>query len=169
MNEYKIQESIQNRRLIPINKVILILDRITSTMLFIFFTLILWLPLLDQCHNKYSKVGLFAFIVLMSFLLSTYKWRRAMRLNKIVTGKTKSDNIKLINKTIDKNEYHFSYNSVDYIQALGSLNRITVNFIISDNEIFLNVNNYFFRTLWPSLKHTKKILLKFDQNNKAST
>ncbi len=64
MNEYKIQESIQNRRLIPNNKIILILDRITSTMSIIFFTLILWLPLVDQCHNMYSKIGLFAFIIL---------------------------------------------------------------------------------------------------------
>jgi hypothetical protein len=168
MVEYNIQESVQQGRLIPTYKINMIGERIAFTMSITFFTLILWLPpLLGFFHDPYLKIGLLLFIVCISFLLSTYKWYRAMRLDKIYTGKDKGDNKKLIKEVIHNRGYNLSINNIDLIQAHDWLNRLELNFIIENNEIFLNVNYQFFRSTWPCSKKTKELISEIDKKNKA--
>ena len=169
MVEYNIQESVLQSRLIPINKVNLILDRITFTMTIVFFTIFFWLPLLDLFNHPYIKIGFLLTVVILSFLLSTFKWNRAMKLKIIVTPNSESDNKELIKSVILNSGYTIVHNSIDNIQATDLLKRLELNFIIRKKEIYINTNYYFFRSIWPDSKICNKMINEITQRIKAGT
>ena len=111
-------------------------------------------------QNVIDSIIAWSIVILFSIGLSILKWKFTMRILKINTGKSQKDNLIIMKQFLDSKGFKYQHKSKDFIQT-NSKNgllwfRMESNFIIQDNEIFVNINYFDSKVNWPSFFRIKK-------------
>jgi hypothetical protein len=170
MEQIDFKKSLLKGRLIYKNKILMILNITSFTLLIAFVELVLFLIVLKQ--NVFENIFVLSTIIITSFGLSVLKWSYSMRIMNIHTGKSQKDNQQIIKRFVNKKGFTFQYNNKDYIQTIKNNGllwlRMELNFIIQENEIFININYFDSKVNWPSFFRIKKYIGELIQEANAS-
>ena len=163
MDHIDIRKTILKGRLMSNEKVSLFmktLEILSFSLLFSFVGYVLSLTV--EYQNTYEKYITFSLIFFISIIISVLKWNYSMRITKIVTGKSKKENRKIIDNLLEKTKFSLKYENAEFIQAT-SKNVILwltmeINFIFKNEEIYININFSDSKATWPSFFRTKKYI-----------
>ena len=111
-------------------------------------------------QNVNEWIIFWSIVFVMSLGLSIMKWNYTMRIIRIKTIKSKSENRQIIERFVDENGFQYRFHNNDFIQTVTKSGflwlRMELNFIIRENEIFINVNYYDAHANWPSFFKVKR-------------
>jgi hypothetical protein len=158
MEQIDFKNTILKSRLIFKKKFDMILNIASFAMLIGFVGFVISLMILKQ--NVIDWIIAWSLVIIISIGLSISKWNFSMRIMKISTDKSQKDNLIIVKNFVDSKGFKYRHKSNDYIQTISNNGilwfRMESNFIIQDNEIFLNVNYFDSKINWPSFFRIKK-------------
>lgn len=149
----------------------MILNIASFAMLLGFVGFVISLMILKQ--NVINWIIAWSLVIIISIGLSILKWHFTMRILKIRTDKSLKDNLIIVKNFVDSKGFKYRQKSNDYIQTISNNGilwfRMESNFIIRDNEIFINVNYFDSKVNWPSFFRIKKyyneLIIESNTNN----
>jgi hypothetical protein len=158
MEQIDFKKTIIKGRLIYKNKILMILNIISFTFLLGFIGFVCSLMILKQ--NSIDWIITWSLVSIISIGLSILKWNFTMRIKKISTNKSQKDNLIIVKQFVDSKGFKYQHKSNDFIQNISNNGllwfRMESNFIIQDNEIFVNINYFDSKVNWPSFFRIKK-------------
>jgi len=170
MEQIDFKKTILRGRLIYKNKILMILNIISFAILLGFIGFVISLMLLKQ--NVLDWIIVWSLVSIISIGLSILKWNFTMRIMKISTDKSQKDNLIIVKNFVDSKGFKYQYKSNDYIQTFSNNGllwfRMESNFIIQDNEIFININYFDSKVNWPSFFRIKKYVNELTERTNAS-
>jgi len=170
MEQFDFKMTLLKNRLIYKNKILMILNITSFSLLIAFVELVLSLIILKQIDLE--NIFVWLTIIITSLVLSILKWNYTMRILNIHTDKSQKENQQIIKKFISKKGFKYQYNNNDYIQTISNSGllwfKMELNFIIRENEIFINVNYFDSKVSWPSFFRTKKYMTELLKETNAS-
>jgi hypothetical protein len=164
-------KTILKGRLIFKKKFDMILNIASFAMLLGFIGFVFSLMILKQ--NVIDWIVVWSLVIIISIGLSILKWNCTMRIMKINTGKSQSDNLMIVKKFVNKKGFKYQYKNKDYIQTISNHGllwfRMELNLLIRENEIFINVNYFDSKVNWPSFfrikEYCKELIIESNTNN----
>lgn len=152
------KNTIFKSRLIYKKKFDMILNIASFAMLIGFIGFVISLMILKQ--NVIHWIIAWSLVIIISIGLSILKWNFTMRIKKISTNKSQKENLIIVKQFVDSKGFKYQHKSNDYIQTISNNGllwfRMESNFIMLDNEIFINVNYFDSKINWPSFLRIKK-------------
>ena len=165
------RNTILKERLIFKKKFDMILNIASFAMFIGFIGFVISLMILKQ--NVIVWIIAWSIVIIISIILSILKWNFTMRILKISTGKSQNDNLIIVKEFVDNKGFKYRHKSKDYIQTISKNGllwfRMESNFIIQDNEIFININYFDSKVNWPSFYRIKKYINELTERTNAST
>ena len=160
MEQIDLNNTLQKGRLIFKKKFGMVLNIFSFSSLIAFIELVCSLIVTKQ--NIFENVIAWLIIIPSSILISILKWKFTMRIIRLKTDKSKSENRQIIEQFINKKGFQYKYHNNDFIQTVSKSGilwlRMDLTFLIRNNEIFINLNYYDAHANWPSVFRLTKYI-----------